>query len=257
MDLNSIIKNSRAFTNIQLIGIIGSVGRGERVLGSDNLNDVDFVVVADQCDTSEKLKLEDSLNTSLNTVFSDILYLKTDTFQKIYYRKRVAQSYFDLFNDIKILFISENLSTSIDNLKIRDRTVTIDSGFSVLLTRYSAKYLDYDNPNYLYEYQRLKSISAVVDAHLIYTGRYRSGSLESKKTILGLSWLSKIDQSSISKIHSTYFYVLLKENRKIALIMIASALITIIKALRHGQIKKLRLCGNYILNQIGHTKCNR
>lgn len=169
------IFQSKAFNEIKLIGIAGSVGRGEKTLLDTNLNDIDLFIVAGGVDLIRKTRLEEELNRLLNTKFTDITFYTERKFNNEVNSDVISQFWFDTLKGSYILYKDDSFNYEKERYLNKKYRVKINSSYTVFFTRlwclmgpyriieYKFLVRDFD----LAFYQLKKAISAVIDAVLI------------------------------------------------------------------------------------------
>jgi len=175
----SLIFSSNVFSDISYIGITGSIGRGEKDINDDNINDIDFIVIASSCNYNKKYLLDKELQKITNTRFTDILYLNDKKFiakvKKIY----IEQYLFDfIFGNLPIYS-----KINLEQYKNINYKISLISAKDVLFTRLWALIAPFkiENNNlthrddlYFSMYQLKKAYSAIIDAVLIKENLYNS-----------------------------------------------------------------------------------
>ena len=177
---SQLIKESGAFGGIKVIGITGSVGKGEKRIVESLCNDIDFFIIADSCVIKKKKRIESGLRKISKTKFTDILFLRTLTFRYQIRKKRVDQYIFDLLKGSLILDSAPDFKRLFSEARNKKYEISSRSAAVVLLTRlwgltgpYKAdggKILPLDFS--LTSYQMKKALSAIVDAVLIFERLY-------------------------------------------------------------------------------------
>lgn len=207
----STIIDSNIFTNIQYIGITGSVGRGEKDIDDKDINDIDFVVIANSCDLSKKTTLDRELQEITGKKFTDILYLNQKKFIKKISSNSIEQYLFDFIMGNKKIYSL----IDIDKYKKIKFKVSRISAIDVLMTRLWALIC----PFYFYDgiilprqeyikfslYQLKKSLSAIIDAILIIEEKYSSPLKIDKEILLRQTEFYRINSSSIDALLSEDF----------------------------------------------------
>jgi len=176
------ILKSGAFDRLVAIGITGSIGKGEKSIFDNNINDIDFFVIAEKFDQIKKLKLEKELREITNTKFTDILFLRRQKFMHEVKKKHIDQYLFDLLKSNCLLYALEEYATLLNKLKNKFYKVTYKSAVAVLLTRLwclTGPYKVLNNKIVPIEesftiYQLKKALSAIIDAVLICEKKYNS-----------------------------------------------------------------------------------
>lgn len=201
----SLIQDSSAFKRVKIIGITGSVGRGEKNILDEGLNDVDFFVMADSYDLKRKLELEKKLKDLTKAPFTDILFLRTAKIIKQLKRRFIEQYLYDLIKGYLILCAKNEIPNLVEKAKHKEYKVSKRSGISVLLTRLWCLTGPYRvekfkiiplNVNFTL-YQMRKAISAIVDAILIHEDLYCSPYLELKMNGFLTSRFYKANRASM------------------------------------------------------------
>ena len=77
-----LILDSKSFINIHIVGIAGSIGRKEKFISDQNLNDIDFFVLADSVVNKKKILLDNKLKKLTDTEFTDVTFVQTKHFFK-------------------------------------------------------------------------------------------------------------------------------------------------------------------------------
>lgn len=184
----NLILNSSAFKGLKIIGITGSIGRGEKSIVDENLNDIDFFVIANSCNLYRKLAIENKLKKLTNTHFTDILFLKTRKFKKNLRANLIDQYLLDLITGSRLLYGRDDFVKIFESAKEIKYEVSHQSAIAILLTRlwcltgpYSirkSKIVPFKEEFTFY--QMRKAIGAIIDAILIHEKLYCSPYLELK-----------------------------------------------------------------------------
>lgn len=176
-----IILNSDVFQSVHMIGIIGSVGRREKAITDENLNDVDFLVIAEDCCYEEKVKLERILNRELGTLFTDVLFLTPSTVRKKFLGNgSFPQSYFDIINDLDAMWMSERGTELKEIIKNCKKRPSIDSGVALIVTRFNVINDEEMKKCTDLNYQYGKNVKALIDGYNLIQKTYKQGSHEDK-----------------------------------------------------------------------------
>jgi len=194
-----LILNSSAFSRLAVVGIGGSIGRREKKITDENLNDVDFFVVADSCNQKRKAESEDSLRDLTKAAFTDILYFNTKKLKRKIKNKIIDQFLYDLIKSSMILYTNPNLENPLARTKNREYKISYQSAVAVLFTRlwcltgpYTVKSRKITpiNPQLTF-YQMRKAISAIIDSVLILEGLYNTSSDLKAKNFLKSDFCKK------------------------------------------------------------------
>ena len=172
-----IILSQPGSSDIHLIGVAGSIGRGEKAVSDKNLNDVDFVVVKDT-ELRNKNVIERELNKLFGTKYTDILILSRKRFISRFSKRCISQSDYDLIRELAPYYLSGWMKERIYNISPRpNQKVILSSAVAVLATRgwilAKENWSVFDSLNI--SLQLRKFGSAIVDAVLIVEGKYFAG----------------------------------------------------------------------------------
>jgi predicted nucleotidyltransferase len=180
--IKDMILNSSAFNDIKVIGVTGSIGRGEKSILDENLNDIDFFVISKSENLNEKLTLEKELQKLTNTLFTDIAYINTSKFKIMTEKKIISQFLYDLLKGCCTIYLDEKFSKTFNNARKKEYGISSRSAVQVLLTRlwcltgpYEIKEGKIAPINAIFtSYQMRKAFSAIIDAVLIHENVYKS-----------------------------------------------------------------------------------
>lgn len=243
-----LIRDSDAFYKPHLIGVIGSVGRGEKAITDQNLNDVDFVVIAEECFYDEKLKLEKILNAELQTIFTDILFLKPSTVYKKYKgNQSFPQSYYDIISDLDVMWISERGIELKDIIKNCKKRPSVDSGIALILTRFYAINDEEIKKLTDFNYQYCKNVKALIDGSNLVRKTYKNETLEERvrrirdpklHQFLTTSMLNELADNSadmlrkkVVSLHKEYWRVIIQSDSKLLFLLVYASFLFILKML--------------------------
>jgi len=250
--INTIIA-SGAFTAIKIIGVTGSIGRGEKELSDTQLNDVDFFVVADEADVTVKKELDLTLQEMTGTIFTDVLYISTDRFKKYIHCKTIPQFIFDIFRGSLILYIDQDFYPDILKSQDNEYSIIYDSAVAVLYTRiwcltgpyqvHNGNICPLDDEEFTFR-QMKKAITAIIDAILICEGIYNSPKWSDKlQQITGSGYYEKHkdELDTILELHNN----ICSENFTFAHQNLIRQYINAINYIRSTQERYLEYCIKY------------
>lgn len=167
-----LIIKSRAFNNIEYIGIAGSIGRGEKTIFTPNLNDIDFIVIGEIVNANFKEEIERKLCDITSTDFTDITVIDRKVITKDYHY--MHQYLFDFIHGNIELYSTMNVSTHMKKLCEKKIKVTKFSIVNLFITR--SYCLDVNKETKLDDiflrYQLRKVILGYIDALLIVSSEY-------------------------------------------------------------------------------------
>ncbi|MCG8584006.1 MAG: hypothetical protein MI757_04760 [Pirellulales bacterium] len=185
------IRQSPAFTGLRLIGVAGSIGRGEKALSDEDLNDVDVFVVVDAFDQQALDELSATLRRLTNTEFTDVCCLKPDKLAGLGRKTRTYQYIYDTLAEHIIWYVDDAYRAQWQSTCALDLRVNTTSAAIVLNTRMWCLLaplcweedhgfgLAWDDGTKT-RYQFAKALSAMVDANLILDGNYQCASTADK-----------------------------------------------------------------------------
>jgi hypothetical protein len=176
---SDLIFNSKAFKDIYVIGISGSIGRREKKINDKNLNDIDFFVISKDVDLGKKEILDKNLKELTSTQFTDVNYINKKIILENLNENTVSQYLFDTIKGSIVIFQKELF---FNKLIAGSFKVNIESAKLVLLTRLWCLVGPYKIKSNIIKpidetftvYQIKKALSAIVDAVLIKEETYQS-----------------------------------------------------------------------------------
>jgi len=204
-----VILTSGAFNNVKVIGITGSVGRGEKTILDKSLNDVDFFVVADSCEPTAKSEVEERLIELTEAKFTDILFVNSRKFRRNLNARMIDQYLFDLVRCHLLLHADNVFKTTLKQAHKREYQVSHRSAVTVLFTRLWCLTGPYDVVNseirprdvYFTNYQMSKAIGAIIDAILIHEQLYSTPNPATKKRAFQESAFCRRHQKLMQVLH--------------------------------------------------------
>lgn len=178
------IFDAKIFKKIEGILITGSIGRGDKYLNDDYLNDIDIIVVADELISIErKRELEKELNILMKTKFTDIFYINRKKFFKIYKKSKIEQTYYDILKGNILLFETTEFKNLFKKFKEKSYEILKRSAYSNYCTRIwclIGPYVLSNEGKIILEdtefgrYQIKKAMSSIIDATLILDNKYKN-----------------------------------------------------------------------------------
>ncbi|EHI59680.1 hypothetical protein [Hungatella hathewayi] len=198
----------------------GGFGRGEGSVMQKRgtfvtTNDYDIVMICEDDVQKIKIKeLEKNIAKNLHLNFFGIDIITLSYFRKIIDKKLVSQSFYDLLNGSKVLWINEtkkdmNIIDCLKNHTIRMHDIHIHSAFDVLKTRmwciialYDLQENKFFDKQYFgsferFYFQQVKLATAIVDAVLISDRLYDSPCFTRKLEIFKKSKFYQINECYI------------------------------------------------------------
>lgn len=178
------------FKEIEGILITGSIGRKDKKITDKNLNDVDLIVIANKIVSLErKRELEIEFNIILKTKFTDILFIQTKKFLKIYSKEKLEQTFYDISRGYIALYKTNKLTKILDEIEKKEFKVFTRSAYTNYCTRIWCLVGPYDldeenkiifkNLDFI-RYQIRKAMSSIIDATLILDGVYKNIKVKEK-----------------------------------------------------------------------------
>ena len=184
-DIKEVIIESKAFSNIEYIGIAGSIGRGEKSIFDDELNDIDFIVVGKIEDEKIKSQIEKRLCCITNTEYTDITVINRKLINENF--SVIHQYLFDFINGNVDIYSSNSLKYEMTKLREKKIRITRFSIINLFITRSFCLDVNITNndESYFFRYQLRKVILAYIDSFLIYLGEYKTTTCQKKIEIVG------------------------------------------------------------------------
>ncbi|ENX3948375.1 hypothetical protein ACFO1C_003750 [Photobacterium damselae] len=200
--IRTIFFESDAFSNIEFIGITGSVGRKEKKIFDKNLNDIDFIIVGELLDNNKKIALEKQLCISTNTKYTDITILSRNIFN--IKSKKTEQYLFDIIHGNLNIFSTPCFLNKINKCRELKLNIKTNSILNLYLTRYFCLSINSNNLDSQFNrYQLKKILNAYIDSILILNDKYETIVFEDKLKLIE-SYLTKSDFKNLKYLVVNY-----------------------------------------------------